>query len=275
MKKLSIIILSYNVEKLLLNCLKSIPKHPDWEIIIVDNASIDNSVASVRKNFPRVKLILNKANLGFSAANNIGIRNSTGEYVLVLNPDTIIYPKTIETILKYMQDNLDVGAATCRVELPDGSLDYSCHRGFPNPINAVLHFINLRGFSSYSHSDIPDTIHEIDALTGAFAMIRRKAGEQIGWFDEEYFWNGEDIDLCYKLKEASWKIMYIPTVRITHFKGSSAKATTETRREWVLNSTTAMRLFYRKHLAPKYPFFLNWLVYLGISILEKLRSIKT
>lgn len=264
MKTLSIVILSYNVKKLLLDCLASIPKHKEWEVIIVDNASTDGS--------DKLATINNKTNLGFAAGNNVGIKKTNSEYILLLNPDTVVHPKTIETVLKYMQSHPNVGAATCRVELPDGSLDYSCHRGFPNPWNSLMHFLNIS--SSYSTKNVPNTIHEIDALTGAFALIRRTVGDQVGWLDEDYFWNGEDIDFCYKLKEKGWKVMYIPDVKITHFKGSSAKATQSTRLRWANNSTDVMRIFYRKHLAPKYPFFINWTVYLGIGILKFIRTIR-
>lgn len=263
MKTLSIVILSYNVRKLLLDCLASIPKHKDWEIIVVDNASTDGST--------QLATIKNKTNTGFAAGNNMGIKKAQGEYILLLNPDTIVYPKTIETVLEYMQSHPDVGAATCRVELPDGTLDYSCHRGFPNPFNSLLHFIGLKSLSSYSSKYVPNSIHEIDALTGAFALIRKTAGNQVGWLDEDYYWNGEDIDFCYKLKEAGWKVMYLPDVKITHFKGSSAKATKSSRQKWALNSTNVMELFYKKRLADKYPFFINWSVYFGIWLLKKRR----
>ncbi|TSC88362.1 MAG: glycosyl transferase [Microgenomates group bacterium Gr01-1014_16] len=264
MKTLSIVILSYNVKKLLTACLASIPKHKEWEIIVVDNASTDGSA--------KLATIKNKKNLGFAAGNNIGIQNSSSSFVLLLNPDTMVYPETIETILKYMQSHPEVGAATCRVELPGGSLDYSCHRGFPNPWNSLAHFLNIR--SSYSTKNVPNAIHEIDALTGAFALIRKTAGDQVGWLDEDYFWNGEDLDFCYKLKEKGWKIMYIPDVKITHFKGSSAKATKDTSLRWANNSTDAMHIFYRKHLSQKYPFFINWFTYLGIIILKQFRYAK-
>lgn len=266
MKTLSIIILSYNVKKLLLDCLASIPKHLDWEILVPDNGSTDGSLQAVKQAFST------GGNLGFAAGNNVGIKKSTGEFILLLNPDTIVYPNTIETVLKYVESHPDVGAATCRVELPGGSLDYSCHRGFPTPWGAFLHFVGLRRWSPYTAQKIPNSIHEIDALTGAFALIRRSAGDQVGWLDEDYFWNGEDIDFCYKLKEAGWKVMYIPDVKITHYKGSSAKATPETCKKWALNSTEVMALFYKKHLAAKYPFFFNWLVYLGIWGMKQLRS---
>jgi hypothetical protein len=234
----------------------------------VDNASQDDSVAEVRRLFPQVRLLVNPTNTGFAAGNNQGIRASKGEYILTLNPDTIVYPKTIETVLHYLDKHPKVGAATCRVELPDGSLDYSCHRGFPTPLGALLHFIGLSRWSAYTRRAFPATIHPIDALTGAFALIRRQVGDQVGWFDEDYFFNGEDLDLCYKIKQAGYKIMYLPDVKITHFKGSSAKATPASRYKWALDSTAVMELFFRKHLAQKYPFFVNWLVHLGIRLLK-------
>ena len=265
MKKLSIIILSYNVKKLLLDCLASIPRNKNWEIIVVDNASTDGSA--------KIANIRNKTNLGFAKANNIAIKKSKGEFILLLNPDMIVYPNSIETVLKYVESHPDVGAATCRVELPDGTLDYSCHRGFPNPINSAFHFFGLKKLSSYTSQNIPNYTHEIDVLTGAFALIRRTAGNEVNWLDEDYFWNGEDIDFCYKLKEKGWRVMYLPDVKITHFKGASAKATRDTRLAWAKNSTDVMNLFYRKHLAPKYPFFVNWLVYLGINLVRLQRKL--
>ncbi|HJZ05777.1 hypothetical protein A2634_03750 [Candidatus Amesbacteria bacterium RIFCSPHIGHO2_01_FULL_48_32] len=279
MTQLSIIILSYNVERLLLGCLASLygakKRSDDWEIIVIDNASSDNSVAQVKKHFPKVKLIVNKTNTGFAAGNNFGIKKSSGKYVLLLNPDTLVYANSISSVLNYMQSHPKVGAATCRVELPDGSLDYSCHRGFPNPTNSFLHFVGFKKLSSYTSQYIPNYPHEIDALTGAFAFIRRQAGRQAGWLDEDYFWNGEDIDFCYKLKENGWQVVYIPEIKITHYKGASAMATKDTRLAWAKNSTGVMSLFYRKHLAQKYPFFVNWSVYLGIWILKLFRLIRS
>jgi|SRR3989344_575572 len=277
---LTIIILNHNVKQLLLNCLSSLTaaktSQDDWEIIVVDNASYDDSVPTTQRIFPDVKIISCHKNVGFAAGNNIALKTITSEFVLLLNPDTIVYPQTIQTVLQYIKSHSDVGAATCRVELPDGTLDYSCHRHFPDPWNSFLHLYSwfFKKFSKYSNSDITDTIHEIDALSGAFAMIRTQAGRHVNWLDEDYFFNGEDIDFCYKLKLSGWKVMYIPGVKITHFKGSSAKATRSTRLAWSRNSTHAMRLFYQKHLAAKYPALLNYLVYAGIYLLQTVRKLK-
>ena len=251
---LTIIILSYNVEKLLLDCLSSVyktmEKSDQWEVVVIDNASTDSSAASVKKHFPHVKIIQNEKNLGFSAGNNIALKQVKSPYTLLLNPDTIVYPHTIQTVMDYIKSHSDVGAATCRVELTDGSLDYSCH------------------------SPIPDTIHEIDALTGAFALIRTTAGRQISWLDEDYFWNGEDLDFCFRLKQVGWKIFYIPEVKILHYKGASARVTKSGRVKWAKNSTNAMKTFYKKHYSSRYPFFFNWIVYTGIYLLNAARRLK-
>jgi len=292
--KLSIIILSYNVEKLLLNCLKSVEAEmgdEPWEIIVADNLSSDNSVASVRAKFPGVKVIDNGKNLGFSAGNNVAIRKSSGEYVLLLNPDTIVHKNSIRFVLDYLQKHPDVGAATCRVELPDGSLDYSCHRGFPNPLNSFMYFFTnfsklfprSKFFSSYKATQYDLSVpHEIDALTGAYAMVRRTVGDKVGWLDEDYFWNGEDLDFCYKVWQAGSRIMFLPQVKITHYKGSSsgltktaaARPSRTSRIRSALSGTAAMRIFYSKHLAAKYPLPLNMLVYTGIHTLTAVRYLK-
>ncbi len=273
-KILSIVILSFNGKKILFDCLRSIPKSPKWQIFVADNGSNDGTLEMIRTNFPEIILIENKSNIGFAAGNNIVLKKIETEFVLLLNPDTIVYPNSIETVLKYMQENPLVGAATCRVELPSGELDYSCHRGFPDPINSLLHFVGLKKFSSYTAQNIPSTVHEIDSLTGAFALIRTSVGKQVNWLDEEYFWNGEDIDFCYKVKEKGWKIMYLPDVKITHLKGYASKASKDRRLAWAKNSTEVMRLFYKKHLAKKYPIIVNIAVYIGIYALKIIRTAK-
>lgn len=273
MTKLTIVILSFNTKDLLLACLASIPKKPDWDIVVPDNGSTDGTKEALKKLYPKVKFIENGQNLGFAAGNNVALKHIKSDYVLLLNPDTVVMPKTIETVLTFMESNPKVGAATCRVELPDGQLDYSSHRGFPNPINSLLHFLGQK--SDYANSDIPNKPHQIDSLTGAFALVRRSAGDQINWFDEDYFWNGEDIDLCYRLHAAGWQIYFLPQVKIIHYKGSSAKATKASRIKWAKNSTDVMAMFYKKHLAKQYPFLVNWLVYLAIKILYLIRLLKS
>lgn len=287
---LSIVILNYNVRELLLKCLESVYKSLQAkgtgsstvyrvQVIVVDNASTDGSVGAVKENFKDVELIENKKNLGYAGGNNSAIPKIKAPVVLFLNPDTVVVDGVIAKSLKYLESNPDIGALTCRVELPNGKLDYSCHRGFPTPWNSFCYFSGLSKifpklaiFSGYtaSYLDI-DTTHEIDCLTGAFLMVRKIAGEQINWWDTDYFWNGEDIEFCYCLKEKGWKICFYPEVKIIHYKGSSAG---KEKSKTVSHGISAMRIFYMKHYYEKYPPIFKDLVLLGIKTLEHYRKAK-
>ncbi|MBI2314619.1 glycosyltransferase family 2 protein [Candidatus Daviesbacteria bacterium] len=237
-----------------------------------------------------VQLIENKENLGFSAGNNVGVKFAKAPVVLFLNPDTIIVDHAIQKSLEKLLSDPDIGALTCRVELPDGRLDYSCHRGFPTPWNSFAYFSGLSKifpksslFSGYtaSYLDI-NKAHEIDSLTGAFLMVRKIAGEQIRWWNTDYFWNGEDIEFCYSLKEKSWKIYYYPEVKIIHYKGSSSGLWTtalttvpkETKLETAIYGVTAMKIFYKKHYYKKYPPLFRDFVLGGIKLLENYRKLR-
>ncbi len=195
--ELSIVILNYNVKELLLNCLESIfqskGKLDSWQVIVVDNASNDGSVEVVKSKYPQVELIANKENLGFAAGNNVGVKYTEAPIVLFLNPDTVIVDHAIQKTLEVLLGNPDYGAVTCKVELPDGRLDYSCHRGFPTPWNSLMFFSGLAKifprspiFAGYTatYLDISKT-HEIDSATGAFLMVRKIAGDQIGGWEED------------------------------------------------------------------------------------------
>jgi len=293
---LSIIVLNYNTKELLGDCLKSIKKAKtdgfSIETIVVDNASTDGSAEMVKKEFPNIKLIESRKNIGFAAGNNLGIPQTKGRYVLFLNPDTKVFPDTLKVMVEFMDKNSRVGAATCRIELPSGKLDDACHRGFPTPWNAFAHFSGLaklfpksKLFAGYSLGYLPkNKIHQIDSGCGAFLMVRRKAGEGIGWWDENYFWYGEDLDFCYRLKEKGWKIFFVPKVKIIHYKGAAsgikkeAKHVTTASRETKLRSarysTQVMRVFYQKHYINQYPRIISWLVLGGVSLLEKFRLLK-
>lgn len=280
---LSIIILNYNVKDLLINCLDSIFKNKspkdNWQIIVVDNASEDGSVEAVKKAYPQVEVIANEENLGFSGGNNVGVKLAKAPVILFLNPDTKIVEDAISKTYQYLMSNPDIGAITCRVELPDGRLDYSCHRGFPTPWNSFCYFSGLSKifpnspiFSGYSASylDINKT-HEIDCLTGAFLMVRKIAGEQINWWDSDYFFNGEDIEFCFSLKEKGWKIFFYPQVKIIHYKGSSAG---KEKAKTISHGVSAMRIFYKKHFYKNYPPVFRDLILAGIKMLEHYRKVK-
>lgn len=293
---LLIVILNYNTKELLRDCLRSIEKAKTdgfrFEVIIVDNGSTDGSPQMVKGQFLKIKLIASKKNLGFAAGNNLGIRQNKGRYILFLNPDTIVMPNTFGEMIKFMDAHPDAGAATSKIELPNGKLDEACHRGFPTPWNAFCHFSGLekifpksRLFAGYSLGWLPlNKIHEIDSGVGAFLTVRREAGEQVAWWDEDYFWYGEDLDFCYRIKEKGWKIYYVPRAKIIHYKGVSAgirkesqkisTATKETMLRSARMSTEVMRIFYQKHYAKKYPKIISWLVLRGIDLLEKIRITK-
>lgn len=280
--ELSIIILNYNVGEFLLNCLESIfqnkGKLDRWQVIVVDNASSDGSVEAVKDKYPEVELVANKDNLGFARGNNVGVEHAKAQVILFLNPDTVIVGSAIQKTLEVLLSNPDFGAITCKVELPDGRLDYSCHRGFPTPWNSFAYFGGLAKmfprstfFAGYTatYLDI-NKPHEIDSLTGAFMMVRKIAGDQVSWWDKDYFWNGEDIEFCYSLKEKGWKIYYYPDVKIIHFKGSSSK---HEKRKTVILGVSAMRIFYKKHYYRKYPPLLRDFVLWGIKLLEYRRKL--
>jgi len=291
MMNLSIIIVSYNTKEFLKKCLESIKNANskfNYEIIVVDNDSSDSSLEMLEKEFPDISLIKNKENLGFSRANNQGVKKAKGKYLLFLNPDTVLNKDTLPTLMKFMERNKDVGISTCRLVMPNGKIDDACHRGFPTPWNAFCHFSGLsrmfpkiKLFSGYSLSYLNfEEIHEIDACAGAFMLVRREAGEKIGWWDEDYFFYGEDLEFCFRIKELGYKIYYIPDVSVFHYKGVSggikknskniSTADIKTRRLATNARFNAMKIFYKKHYMDKYPKLITWLVMQGINF--KLRT---
>lgn len=294
---LSIIILNYNTKDFLIRCLQSIKEADlvgiEIEIIVVDNASTDKSVEEIRNSkyeIRNLKIIQNKQNLGFSRGNNVGVRYAKGRYVLFLNPDTMVSKDSLKVAYEYMEEHPDVGVSGVRLELADGTLDDACHRGFPTPWNSLTHFFGLekafpksRIFARYSLGWLIDSKepHEVDSISGAFFFVRREAARQVAWWDEDFFWYGEDLDFCYRLKLKGWKIIYIPSIKVLHFRGVSSgikahsrrisTADSKTRQRAAAASVEAMRIFYRKHYINKYPFFVNFLVFAGMGILEKWR----
>jgi len=291
---LSIIIVNYNVKELLRACLKSLQplivnRESLIELFVVDNASGDGSVEMVRKEFPDVKLIASDKNLGFAKANNLAIKQAQGRYLLFLNPDTVVPEETLPEMIKFMDENPEVGVATCFVELASGGMDIDCHRGFPTPWASFCHFSRLaklfprsKIFGQY-HQIWKDLtkIHEIDSCCGAFMMVRREAMEEVGVWDEDFFFYGEDLDWCYRFQEKDWKVVFYPHCKIIHHKGASSgmkkssqeitTATRESKRRARKASTEAMRIFYNKHYRQKYPAVLNWLVLKGIKLMERIR----
>lgn len=271
---LSIIIVNYNTCEITLNCLKSVFESElmyTYEVILIDNNSSDSSVKRIETDFPQVRLICNDQNLGFSKANNQGIRLAKGRYILLLNSDTVIAKDTLSIMIEFMDNHYNVGAAGCKIVLPDGSLDKACRRGFPTPSASFYYAFGISKlfpkhpkFNQYqlTHLD-PDQDYPVDCLVGAFMMVRTEAIQQAGLLDEEFFMYGEDIDWCYRIKQAGWEIHYYPYTQIIHYKGASSR-----RKPFkiIYEFHRAMYLFHRKHYRKKYSFFVNGMVYAGIAV---------
>jgi len=281
--KLSIVILSHNTKELLKNCLESINKNKDeadLEVIVSDNASTDGSREVVKSQFPWVKLIENEENLGFAAGNNKARNIVSGEYVLILNSDTQIKRRVFKESLKYLANHPEAGALTCKLLLQDGKLDPDTRRSFPTPWVTFSHFLKLdlifpkSGFFArywYGYKS-PEEIQEVDVIQGAFTLARKKVLDDIDWYDEDYFLDGEDIDLCWKIKEKGLKVIYYPKVSIVHYKKGTKLKVKSLRN--IMAGVDSMEIFYKKHLWSKYPIFINLPVLLGIKVIKVLRFIK-
>lgn len=285
MTRLSIVIVSFNTKAFLKDCLESLYKHKNevpFEIIVSDNGSIDGSIEYLQEVEDKynLKLVLNEDNLGFSKGNNVAKGIAKGEYVLFLNPDTVVHKGVLSTTVNYMQENKDVGAVTCKIVLPSGDLDLDARRSFPTPWVALTHFAALdRLFPTshlfaqywYGYKSANET-HEVEVLQGAYFLTRREILDKVGWFSEEYFLDGEDIDLSWKVKNAGFKLIYLPTTSITHIKKASKKGKRSMRS--ILAGVTSMEIFYRKRLSRNYSFVTNLLVLTAIKILRFVRMIK-
>lgn len=269
---LSVVIVNYQTFELTKNTINSIFEYSypfSLEVIVVDNASSDDSLSKLKDYFKdKVKFIASAENNGFAAGNNQALNVSQGKYVLLLNSDTIVWEDTLESIYNYMEKHTDVGACGCRVLLENGELDKACKRSFPNVKNSFFRLFHIPTNSEdddYNLDNLPDgEIYEIDCLTGAFMFIRKTALDEVGFLDETFFMYGEDIDLCYRIKQAGWKIVYYGKSKITHLKGASSK---KQKSKLIYEFYRAMYIYYNKHHAKESLFIVNIVVYLGIVVL--------
>jgi len=296
MCELSIIIVNYNTRDLLDDCLESLyaAERPSggMEIIVVDNASGDGSQAMVRKKYPDIHLIASQENLGFAAANNRGTAVAQGRYLLFLNSDTKVEPRALVEPLDYLKAHPQTGAITVHLVYPDGRRDPDNHRGFPTPWNSLCHFSGLGRLFPRSprlngyfqaYRDFSQT-HAIDVIAGSFMMMAAAVCRELGGWDETYFFYGEDIDLCYRLRQAGYVIIYYPHARVLHYKGASsglrkesadiARPPKATRVKVAQESVRAMRLFYEKFYSQKYPRWLTALVLAAIEVRGWFRVVK-
>lgn len=269
---ISIIIVNYNVKDFLYQCLKSIFESSHSlkiETIVIDNNSSDGSVAFLEPLFSNVRFVKLNENIGFGKANNFGFKIATGKYYLLLNPDTVIGEKTLQTMFDYMEQNNEVGISGCKILNPDGTFQLACRRGFPTPWASFCKLFGLQKifpkskiFAQYNQTfrSIDETYY-IDSIMGAFMFIRKEVIDQIGGFDPDYFMYGEDIDLCYRSAKAGWKTAFVHTTSIFHYKGESTKRSSI---DEIKHFYEAMGIFARKHYSKFIWFFL--FLKLGIYI---------
>lgn len=257
---ISIIIVNYNVKEFVKNLLFSLNKaleNYSSEIILIDNASSDGSVIDIQEKFPYVKVIANKDNVGFGKANNQGLEISEGKFIVLLNPDTIVREDTFSKLIEFIEANKEVGMTTCKVLNPDGTLQLACRRSFPGPWTSFTKITGLSNlfpksklFSRYNLTYLDENeANEVDAISGSFMMFTREVYKKVGGFDPQFFMYGEDLDLCYRVQSAGYKVFYTPTTEIIHYKGESTKRSSIDETKIFYN---AMHLFVKKHLSSSF-----------------------
>lgn len=280
---LGVVVVNYNVQALLRECLASVfdsRGDMSFQVCVVDNASVDGSADMVRTEFPQVRLI-EAENRGYAAGNNLGLRAfgldggkplTPPRYLLLLNPDTVLPPAALAEMVAFMEQHPRAGAAGPRLVRQDGSLDKACRRSFPTPQVALYRLTGLsslfprsRRFGRYNLTYLdPDVTTQVDAVVGAFMLLRSEALQEVGLLDERFFMYAEDVDLCYRFKQRGWQVWYNAAVTVLHYKGqSSRQRSTQTNIEFY----RAMRRFHAKHFETQTFFFVNWLIYVGIGLL--------
>jgi GT2 family glycosyltransferase len=296
---LSICIVTLNASEFLWNCLNSIhqqsnsltwlgmdspiadtlPKSDQqnqhklsFEVIVVDNGSSDNTLDMLRAEFPAARLITNQSNDGFARPINQALRQSDGRYMLVLNPDTIVLPGALNTLVNYLDSHPEAGICGPKVLNRDGSLQKACRRGVSRPWAAFSYFSGL--YALFPRSKIfggyllnyldEDQTHEVDGVSGSCMLIRREVTQQVGLFDEHFFAYQEDADYCFQAQLAGWKIIYLPAAQIVHFGGQGGSRVQPYRSiyEW----HRSYYLYYQKNLASDYFFLFNWFYYLLMGL---------
>jgi hypothetical protein len=276
---LGVVILNWNTRDLLRDCLRSVYASSGglaFEVCVVDNASTDGSAAMVRAEFPPARLIESRENHGYAAGNNLGLQafgfgtglNGGPRYALLLNPDTVVPAPALAQLVGYMEAHPRCGAAGPRLVLPSGELDLACRRSlaFDAFIYRMLGLSRLfphsRRFGQYNLTYLsPDVETEVGSVVGACMIVRREAIAQAGLLDEAFFMYGEDLDWAAALHQAGWEVRYNPAVTVLHIKRAASRQSHRAQ----IAFHEAMLYFYRKHYAAQTPFWLGWLVVLGIQ----------
>ncbi len=274
MTKLSVVIVNYNVKHFIEQCLFSVLKASEnvaCEVFIVDNNSVDGSVTLIQEKFPQVNLIVNKVNTGFSVANNQALKIAKGEYVLLLNPDTVVQEDTFSKIIEFMDAHPEAGGLGVKMLDGQGNFAPESKRGLPTPEVAFYKmfgfarlFPKSKRFGKYHLTYMSeDELSEIDVMSGAFMLIRKTVLDKIGFLDETFFMYGEDIDLSYRIKLAGYKNYYFPDTQIIHYKGESTKRSSL---NYVVIFYKAMAIFSNKHFSGSNAFWFNALIHLAIFL---------
>lgn len=288
MLDLAIVIVNYNTRELLDNCLQSIRRsngNLEIKVVVVDKASSDGSAEMVRAKHGWVHHLLETDhNGGYAYANNLGLCHlgyasgkplrSLPRYALLLNPDTELSEDALADMVAFMDEHEDVGIAGPKLVRRDGSLDKACRRSFPTPLISFYHLSGLgklfpksRRFGRYNMTYLsPDTQADVDAVVGAFMLIRSEALEQVGLLDESFFMYGEDLDLCYRIKKRGWRIVYNPEVTVLHLKGAASRKAS---RRAIIAFYDAMRIFHNKHYRSQTFFLINWGIDAGVFLLQR------
>lgn len=273
MVDLSICVVTFNACEVLRECLGSICHNSHsiaFETILVDNASADGTEQMVCRQFPQVEYIRNETNLGFQKATNTALQRGKGRYLMWLNNDTVVLPGAFDNLVAFADAHPDIGVLGPKVLNRDGTLQKQCRRGEPTPWAIFSYYSGLaklfpqsKFFSSYLISYArEDEPLEVDAVSGSCLMLRREVMDQIGLIDEEYLFNGDDVDYCYRAKHNGWKVYYYPGAKIIHYGGQGGSRSLPYKLTYEFHR--AMWTYYRKHLIERYRFVIDWLVFLGI-----------
>ncbi|HKH23782.1 MAG TPA: glycosyltransferase family 2 protein [Solirubrobacterales bacterium] len=269
---LDVVIVSYRSRELLRQCLEALRANPPsrpMSVVVVDNASGDGTVEMALREYPEVEVIASAENLGFAAATNLGARRGEFPYLLALNPDTAVTPGALDTAIAVLESHEEVAVVGPRLVRPDGSEDHAGKRSFPTPLSALGHFSGIGRrpeaggrLAAYRAPDVESG--PVDAVNGAFMLMRRAVFESAGGFDEGYWMYMEDLDLSYRLAQEGWLSWYEPAATVAHVKGGTVGGPRPTRLNWHFHR--GMYRFYRRHYAPERPAALNAVVYLGIAL---------
>ena len=270
---LEVVIVSHGAEDLLRRCLRSLEDNPPSEpmrVTVVDSGSRDGTPDMVEREFPSVRLI-RRGNIGFSAANNVVLSEPGEGAVLLLNPDTEVRAGALDASLARLRSDAGIGMVGCKLVTPSGELDHACKRSFPTPLGALAHFTGIGrrkeaggSLSQYRATHLgDDEPGEVDAVNGAFMLVRREAVRDVGLLDEGYWLYMEDLDWCYRFWQNGWRVFYEPAGEVLHVKGGSSGARRRARQEFAFHR--GMGRFYRRFYAPDSSPALNAVVYLGIG----------